>query len=133
MSITIAKQWLAEAPTTACEKKYNEHMDLISQRISLQGMPGFDNIGYDDWTAQCKHAFENNLIKSVQYQGIKLLAESDTHIIFKTYKTVEGMDGTVNAQGVKMLLELEPDQKWRLVQECVLPEDESKHDGLRPQ
>ena len=42
------------------------------------------------------------------------------------------MDGSVNAQGVEMLLELESDQKWRLVQERVLPEDETEHDDLRP-
>ena len=50
--------------------------------------------------------------------------------MFKTYETVA--DGTMNSQGVEMLLEKENDNKWRLVQERVLPDDESAHDNLVP-
>jgi hypothetical protein len=130
MSEEIAKQWLQEAATTATARNYAAHMDLISRRVSLQGVPGFDNIDYDAWASQCQHEFENKLIKTVHYEGFKLVAETPTRVMFKTFETVEGSDGTINAQGVEMLLEKEQDDKWRLVQERVLPSDEAKHDGL---
>lgn len=71
-------------------------------------------------------------MKSVRYDGFKLVAETATRVMFKTYETVEATDGTVNAQGVEMLLVKEDDGKWRLAQERILPSDESAHDKLVP-
>ena len=124
------KAWLADVANTANEKNYTQHMGLISKRVSLQGVPGFDNIDYDAWAAQCKHEFENNLIRSVRYDGFKLRTETENNIMFKTFETVYGTDGTSNAQGVEMLIEKEEDGQWCLKQERVLPDDESIHDGL---
>ncbi|MDH5631355.1 MAG: hypothetical protein OEZ10_00025 [Gammaproteobacteria bacterium] len=132
MNDSIAKRWLAEAERTANSKDLEGHLNLISRHVSLQGVPGFDNIDYDAWAAQCQHEFENNILKSVRYDGFKLVADSGNRVMFKTFETVEAHDGTVNAQGVEMLLELEPDGSWRLVQERVLPDDETEHDGLLP-
>jgi hypothetical protein len=132
MSQTIAEQWLLDAVRTANSKDHAAHMDLISKHISLQGVPGFESIGYADWSRQTLHEFENNLLKSVRYDGFKLVAETATRIMFKTFETVEATDGTVNAQGVEMLLDKEEDGKWRLVQERILPPDESAHDLLVP-
>ena len=132
MSQTIAEQWLLDAVRTAYAKDHAAHMDLISKNINLQGVPGFESIGYEDWSRQTQHEFENNLLKSVRYDGFKLVAETDTRIMFKTFETVVATDGTVNAQGVEMLLDKEEDGKWRLVQERILPPDESAHDQIVP-
>ena len=130
MSEAVAKQWLEDASTTAAMKNHTAHMNLISKRVSLQGVPGYENIGYDDWSAQTQHEFENNVLKSVSYKGFKLLNTTSTHTMFKTFETVEANDGTINAQGIEILLEKEADGQWRLVQERILPEDEARFDGL---
>lgn len=132
MSKEIAEHWLAEATRTANARDHHAHMNLISERVSLHGVPGYETIGYEDWSKQCQHEFENNLLKHVQYDGLKLIVSTDDRIMFKTYETVEGTDGTINAQGVEMLLEKEDDGNWRLVQERILPPDEAAHDGLIP-
>ena len=130
MSEEIAKQWLEESAKTANIKDHAAHMDLISRRVSLHGISEYENIGFDDWANQCKHEFENNLFKSIRYDGFKLLASNPGSIMFKTFETVEGTDGTINAQGVEILLEKEQDGKWRLVQERILNADEVAHDQL---
>jgi len=130
MSQAIAQQWLQDATTTADMKNHVSHMDLISKKVSLQGVPGYENIGYEEWAAQTKHEFENNILKSVSYTGFKLLKATNTHIMFKTFETVQSTDNTTNAQGIEILLEKESDGQWRLVQERILPADEAKHDGL---
>ncbi len=130
MSEQIAKQWLHDSATTATRRDHSAHMDLISKRVNLVGVPGFDFIGHEQWSAQCLHEFTNNIIKSVRYQGFKLLAATDARIMFKTFETVEATDGQVNAQGIEVLLEKEQDGKWRLVQERILPADETEHDRL---
>ena len=133
MSKEIALQWLKEIADTANAKDHVAHMALISKRVSLHGMPEYEGINYDDWFRQCQHEFENKLLKGLHYDGLKLVASTDQAVMFKTFETVEGSDGTVNAQGVEILLEKEEDGKWRMVQERILPADEAAHDKLLPQ
>ena len=130
MSKQWAQQWLAQSASTANALNLAAHMNLISKRVALTGVPGFETIGYDNWHAQCEHEFSNKLLQRVHYQGFKLIVETDDRVMFKTYETVEGADGTINAQGVEMLLEKEADGVWRLIQERVLPADETAHDKL---
>lgn len=130
MSEAIAQQWLQNVTNTAADKNHLAHMNLISKKVSLQGIPGYETIGYEDWAAQTKHEFENNILKSVSYKGFKLLKKTNTHIMFKTFETIQANDDTTNAQGIEILLEKEDDGQWRLVQERILPADEAIHDGL---
>jgi len=127
-----AEQWLSSSAKTVADGDLPAHLNLISKRVSLTGIPGFESIDYAAWAGQCEHEFASRLIKSVSYHGIKLVAVTDTRVMFRTWETVEGSDGTVNAQGIEVLLELEDDNAWRVVQERVMPDDEASHEGLKP-
>ena len=130
MSEKIARLWLEESARSANALDLQAHMNLISKRVALTGVPGFDTLAYADWNAQCEHEFSQKQLKRVAYQGFKLVVETESRVMFKTHETVEGMDGTINAQGVEMLLEKEADGVWRLIQERVLPAEETAHDKL---
>ena len=126
----IAKNWLNEVCNTVSNKDLNSHLNLISKKVSLTGVPGFESIGYDDWANQCKHEFENNLIKQISYTGFKLRVNTDTSIMFKTHETVEASDNSLSAQGIEVIIEKENDNQWRVIQERILPDDELNHDQL---
>jgi hypothetical protein len=130
MSTDIAKQWLRDAAASANSKNHPAHMDLISKRVNLTGVPGYEAIGYEQWSAQCRHEFGHHLIKSVCHDDLKLLASIESPLMFKTFETVEGTAGGVSAQGVEILLEREDDGAWRLARERILPGDETEHDKL---
>ncbi|NOY66490.1 MAG: hypothetical protein GXP13_03660, partial [Gammaproteobacteria bacterium] len=115
----IAEQWLTQAANSAGQKDLKGHMEMISKRVSVQGVPGFDNIDYDIWYKQCKFQFENAMIKSIAYKGFNLISHAETKIVFTVFEAVVGADGTLNEQIVEMLLEKEDDDVWRLVQERV--------------
>lgn len=121
----IAERWLTQAAETAGQKDLDGHMGMISKRVSVQGVPGFDNIDYDTWYQQCSHQFENTMIKSVAYKGFNLVSATESQIVFTVYETVVGSDGTVNEQIVEKSLEKEDDDVWRLVQERVLIENDA--------
>jgi len=121
----IAEQWLTRAAETAGNKDLKGHMGMISKRISVEGVPGFDNIDYDIWYKQCKHQFEMSMIKSIAYKGFNLISSTETQIIFTVFETVVGSDGTINEQIVEKSLEIETDDVWRLVQERVLIENDA--------
>lgn len=76
----IAKTWMDELARTA--KDYDAHMDLISKRVKVHGLPGIELIEYQDWAAQCKHEFENNVLKRFSYDGIKVQVMTSGRVMF---------------------------------------------------
>jgi len=130
----IAEQWLTHAAESAGQKDLKAHMGMISKRVSLQGVPGFDNIDYDAWYKQCRHQFKNAMIKSIAYKGFNLISSAETQILFTVFEMVVGTDGTLNEQIVEMSLEKEDDGVWRLAQERVLIENDAmRNHELRDQ
>ena len=132
MSQQIAEEWLKALADTANSKDISAHMSLISKRIRLLGVPGFEAIGFDDWQRQCGHEFENNILKGVQYEGFRLVNETSKDIMFRTFETVEGTDGMINAHGIEILLEEEADGQWRMVKQRIMSDDETIEAQLLP-
>ena len=130
MGLDIAQQWLNERARSANHKDYKAHMELISREVRVFGIPGFDVVGYDDWARQCKHEFENNILKQVSYGPMKIVAHAPGRVMFKTMEKVEATDGASNTNGVEIIIQKEDDGKWRVLQERILPEEEIDNDGL---
>jgi len=116
---------------TANAGAYTSHMDLISKEVSVYGVPGFEVIGYEDWARQCEHEFDAGLLKRVSYEGLRMVTVTPGNVLFKTTETVEGTDGTVNRQGLEILIRKEEDGKWRVLQERILAEDEMDFDSRK--
>lgn len=125
------QEFLNQMTVTANALDLDEHMNLISKDVSVYGVPGFEVIGYDDWYNQCKHEFENKLLKRVSYEGLNVLAQTSDRIMFKSVETIEGSDGETNTSGIEFIIQVEEDGQWRVNQERVLPEDELENDRRR--
>jgi uncharacterized protein (TIGR02246 family) len=132
MSEAVIQHWLKEISRTVAKHDHAAHMQLISQDVTLIGVPGFDNIGFDDWSKQCEYEFANRLIERVDYGKIRIRVVTDKRIMFMTYETVTASDGSVNGQGIECLLEKEDDGQWRLIQERILKQDETRQYDLEP-
>jgi hypothetical protein len=128
----IAEMFLEERARTANEKTYDAHMDLVSRRVQVFGVPGFEVLGYDDWARQCEHEFKEGILKRVSYSGLKVVVNRPTRVMFKTLETVEASDGATDVRGIEVVIDREPDGRWRVTQERVLPDEEAVHDGLKP-
>ncbi len=105
----VAREWLEASARTANAKDYEAHMDLISGKVQVFGIPGIDVIGYDDWAKQCQHEFETGVLKNVAYNGMKVQVMTPGRVMFKTVETVEANDGAVQTHGVEIILEKETD------------------------
>ena len=113
---------------TANAGAYPSHMNLISKEVRVYGVPGFEVIGYDDWARQCQYEFDEGILKRVSYEGMQLVNVTQENILFKTIETVEATDGTINRHGVEILIRMEADGKWRVLQERMLAADEIQFD-----
>lgn len=127
----IAQQWLDASAQTATDKDFDAHFNLISKRVRVTGVPGFESVGYDDWARASKKDFDEGTLDKVSYEGLKISALNDTQIMFKTIETIYINDGRKKIQGLEILLELESaDDTWRVIQERVMTDDETRHVGL---
>jgi hypothetical protein len=126
----IAKQWLDDSALTATNRDFDAHFNLISQKVRVTGMPGFESISYDDWARASKKDFEDKVVDSVSYEGLKMSAHNDKQIMFKTLESIFVNDGTKKTHGVEILLELEEGGIWRVIQERIMTGDEIRHVGL---
>jgi len=132
-AITIAQKWLDASALTATNKQFDAHFELISKKVRVTGVQGFESVSYSDWAKQSEQEFKDNVLKSVDYKGLKILATNETQIMFKTVESIFANDGTHKSHGLEILLEIEDVEKggvWRVIQERVLTDEESRHDGL---
>ena len=85
MSQGIALRWLTASAETASANNFDKRMDLISKKVSVTGVPGFECIGYDEWAAQCQQEFAGHEVQS-HYDGLKMLASTTERVMFKTWE-----------------------------------------------
>lgn len=125
-----AQQSLDNRAATANALDLEQPVNLISKEASVFGVPGFDVIGYDDGFNQCKHEFENKQLKQVSYKGLSVRAETPDRVMFRSIETVEGADGTVNTNGIQLIIRKEDGGVWRVSQERLLRAEEPEN-GIR--
>lgn len=131
MTRSIVDSWLARFVSTALAHDLAGHMAMISPQVLVFGVPGFDTLDYDDWYRQCEHEFPQGLLTGLRYDAVDVRTADDARILFHALETSETADGTVNRQGVEMLLERAAgDADWQLKQLRLLPEGEARHHGL---
>lgn len=126
----IVQRWLDTLSSTTIAGDLDRHMALISQKLQLFGVPGFDTLGYDDWKKQCAHEFPQRMVSDIHYGPVKIRTASDEHILFSAHEHIETRDGERIKQAVEMLLSLEDDGQWRLTQQRILDAAEAAHLGL---
>ncbi|MGB5464466.1 MAG: nuclear transport factor 2 family protein [Sedimenticolaceae bacterium] len=126
---SVVQDWLANFRRTALARDLEGHMAMISPQVTVFGVPGFDTLGYQDWSKQCAHEFPQGLIVALDYSRIAVRTANDSQILFKALETTATADGGQIAQAVEMLLQCDEDS-WRLKQLRILPADEARHDGL---
>ena len=99
-------------------------MNLISKKVEVFGVPGFESISYDDWFRQCEKEFKEKLIKEVGYENIEIIDSNESVIMFKTTERIAATDNKKNTSNVVIVITREDDGEWRVTQERILTADE---------
>lgn len=121
MGMEFVEDFLVRFAKTAVEGDHAAHMAMISKKVQVHGVPGFEVIDYDSWSRQCAHEFPQFLIQSIDYVGMDIKKETDTLLCLETHETITARDGTMNSSLLEIFIEREDDGKWRIVQERILP------------
>lgn len=120
MNIAFAKDFLTRYAQTASARDLDAHMAMISRKVMVHGVPGFDIITYDDWFQQCAHEFKAGTLVEIGFEGLDMKVETETLIAFETTESIIDADGCESTMQLEMFVEKEPDGEWRLVQERII-------------
>jgi ketosteroid isomerase-like protein len=116
----LVRDFLRRFTETAMAGDHPQHMAMISRKVRVFGVPGFEVIGYDDWHRQCAHEFAHGALKRITFEDVTIKMETGSVIAFEAIEVVEAKDGSLNRNRVEIFLEEEEDGQWRLVQERIL-------------
>jgi hypothetical protein len=73
----IAQQWLDASALTASNNDFDAHFNLISKKVRVTGVPGFESISYDDWARAAEKDFKEGVLQGVSYEGLKEVEKVD--------------------------------------------------------
>jgi ketosteroid isomerase-like protein len=111
--------WCMDMTASVQQQDLGKHMDLISEKIKLYGLPGNDTIDYAGWRARRKYEFENQELLVLNYRNIRLINSSQLRIRFNVIETMVGKDGKMVTLDKNIVLENESDGQWRVVEENI--------------
>ena len=111
--------WCLDMSQSIKQADLDRHMELVSKKIKVYGMPSKGVIDYKEWRSRRKFEFQNESLIAINYQDIQMIGSSARRLRFSANQTMLGKDGKMVILDKKIILELEEDGIWRVVEENV--------------
>ena len=124
MNTVLVEEWLNRLALTLNKGAIDEHLELISENVSILTGPGKQNLNYQDRIEYCRQRLESKMPARVSYQQMRIKTMTPARVKFIAMETVERDDGETRAQGKEFIIQREEDGQWRAVQERYLGQRE---------
>jgi len=119
MSEVEIKKWLSNVSETVGSKDLKGHMELVSENVVIYGMPGGVPLSYADWRGRRKHEFKRGLLKSIDYNNLKIKNIGLRRLTFNIDEVMDATNGDLAIINKDVILEQGEDKQWRSVEESV--------------
>ena len=119
MAKHIAEDWLAALSESVKEKDINAHMRLVSKNVHVYGIPGTDDLNYQNWLYRRHNEFLNNKLHSLEYKLIRIKNDQQRRLGFEVEEQMISTDSRAFIINKDILLEREEDENWRVVEEKI--------------
>ncbi len=111
--------WCLDVSQSIKQRDLDRHMQLVSKKINIYGLPSKGVIDYKEWRARRKFEFKNESLITLNYQDVKLIGSSARRLRFTATETMVGKDGKMVILNANFILEREDDGVWRVVEENI--------------
>jgi hypothetical protein len=115
----VIHQWLNNMSKSVAMQDLEKHMSLVSQHVRVYGVPGQKTIDYDGWRMRRKNEFDKDLLARISYKVVRVKTQALRRIAFQVEETMAARTGQAVVLNKDIMLELEPDDKWRVVEEKI--------------
>ncbi len=119
LSEQAIRSWFIAMSDSVQERDIESHMENVSKRVQVYGMPSKGVIGYHEWKARRYHEFFHDELLALNYSGIRIIRSSNKRISFATTETMVGNQGKLVILDKTIVLEYEDDGVWRSIEETV--------------
>lgn len=119
MSQEVISQWLDNMSKSVSMRDLEKHMSLVSPYVRVYGVPGQKVIDYEGWRQRRKYEFDNNLLTRLSYKLVRIKTQALRRLAFQVEETMAASNGQSVLLNKDIMLELEPDNKWRVVEEKI--------------
>jgi len=111
--------WCIDISQSIQQQDIDKHMQLVSQRVQVYGIPTKNTINYRQWKSRRKNEFAKNSLLAINFKEIRLISSTPKRLRFNTQETMLGKDGKLVLLDKNITLELEDDNFWRVIEEMV--------------
>ena len=111
--------WCIDISQSIKQQDIEKHMQLVSQRVQVYGMPTKDTINYRQWKSRRKNEFANDSLLAINFKEIRLISSTPKRLRFNTQETMLGKDGRMVLLDKNITLEFEDNEVWRVIEEKV--------------
>lgn len=119
-SSAIIKQWLNDLAYSAATWDLDAHMELVSKKVVVLGIPGVDRIDYQGWLKRRRNEFNKKLLHSLHHRDPQVLSEHPNFITFSVQEQLRDRAKKCIEVNKEVTLHQEQDGKWRVVREQIL-------------
>jgi hypothetical protein len=95
------------------------HMALVSRHVQVYGVPGHSSLNYEQWLARRRNELHNKLLAGLSYKLVNIKNQGLRRIAFRVEETMTARNGKAVWLMKDIILELEQDEKWRVVEEKI--------------
>ena len=117
---SIIVDWCNRVSRSITRRDLNEHMQHVSEKVRVYGVPGYKELKFLDWEKRRSHEFRHNLIQTLTYKLNRIKSSTPVRINFHAEETMQGVSGKVIILDKEITLELNPQlQLWQVVEENI--------------
>ena len=117
---TIIVDWCNRVSRSITRRDIKEHMQHVSEKVRVYGVPGYNELRFFDWEKRRSHEFRHNLIETLTYKLNRIRTSTPARINFHAEETMQAVSGKVIILDKEITLELNPQlQLWQVVEENI--------------
>ncbi len=119
MSQTIIGNWLEQLTRSVEKRDLDAHMRLVSERVQVYGLPGGQIINYNQWKKRRYTEFSQAQLLALGYRLLNIRTITSRRLAFHVEETMQACNGMCVFIDKDIILELETDEQWRVVEENI--------------
>jgi len=119
MSQELILNWLNELSETVKERDLERHMALVSKKVQVYGLPSEKIVDYRGWLRRRKSEFNRKILIGIEYTDLNIKTITLRRLGFNIVETMHAHNGKRIIIQKEIMLELEDNDKWRVVEETI--------------
>ena len=130
---TVIATWIAAITTSVKNRNLDAHMQLISPKVQVYGMPSKAVIDFNEWRTRRQVDFKSGELLSVNYEFQRIITNMPRRITFAAVENMLNNKGKLIRLDKTIILEKEEDGIWRVVEESIKEWKIKKYDISNPE